>query len=501
MTYYTAKLSAALVLLSVMTVACSEASPGLDPTEPPDTTPPPALSLTLAWSTYFGGSQFDEAREPVVLPGDRLLFSARAVSSGLPVTPGAIQTTFGGGPADTYLGILSADGRTLEAGTYFGGSDMERAAYGMEVAANGDIVFVSGTNSLNIPTTPGAYLEQFNSPEDGGYICRISGNLTTIRWCTYTLGWPRGGLTLAPNEDVIVVGRVLDGAPFTTTPGAYQTDKRGKDDAFVLRLSADGTQALFKTRLGGTGTALGEVAVSATVLNNAIFVSGISQSPDFPVTASAFQKSSTGPRDVFVARLSMDGSQLLYSTLLGGTGQDSPAHPDALTPAGDLIVAGETASPTIPGINGQLSGSADGLIAKFNTAGQTFDWVRFLGGSGVDRVIGRAVDSSGRIFIVGETGSSNFPVTTNALQRNHAGGRDGFIVIMDPSGTILYSTLFGGSGNDWIRGVAVAGPDTFYVLGATTSDDLPITPGVLQTSRGGSEDAFMAKFRITSSGN
>ncbi|HEX6309659.1 MAG TPA: SBBP repeat-containing protein [Longimicrobiales bacterium] len=457
--------------------------------------------MTLDWATYLGGPDFEEAREPIALAGGRVLFSARVVSTNLPTTAGAIQRQYGGGSSDTYLGILSADGRTLEAATYFGGSGFERPAYGMEIANDGDIVFTSGTNSVNLPTTPGAYLTQNTSPADAGFVCRVTASLTSIVWCTYISGWPRGGLALTPTDEVIVVGRVPTGSNFTATAGAYQTAQRGPDDAFVTKLSANGASLIFQTRIGGLNSDIGEVAMSANVVGNDVLVSGISQSPDFPVTANAFQKTSSGPRDVFVVRLSGNGSQLSYSTLLGGSDQDVTSHRDALMPDGSIIVVGRADSHDVQGATGSLRGTSDFLVARFDPAGGNFDWIRYLGGTGTDRGIGRAIDADGRIIVVGETDSRDFPVSTNAVQATYGGGAsDGTIVILDGNGEILYSSYLGGSGDDWIRGVATGPNGTIFVVGSTTSDDLPVSAGALQTTRGGAEDAFIARLTLSSGG-
>ncbi|HEX6135321.1 MAG TPA: hypothetical protein VFZ24_15230, partial [Longimicrobiales bacterium] len=320
-------------LVAFIAAGCGSDSVGPQPQpQPPDSIPtvPSTLSLSLDWSTYLGRGNFEEAREPIALGGGRVLFSLRTLSTNMPTTGGAFQSQFGG-HSDTYLGILSADGSTLEAATYFGGSGMERPAYGMELTTDGDIVFTSGTNSTDLPATSGRYLAQNNSPVDAGYVCRVSPTLTAIRWCTYLDAWPRGGLALTPSNEIIVVGHILQGSLFTATPGAYQSAQRGFDDAFVMKLSADGRTAAFKTRLGGTGNRIGEVAISATYIQGDIVVSGVSQSQDFPVTPGAFQTQSLGPSDFFVARLSGDGSQLEYSTLLSGSDIDAPAHRDAAT--------------------------------------------------------------------------------------------------------------------------------------------------------------------------
>jgi hypothetical protein len=474
------------------------------PTPPPDDTTgngDPTYGLTVQYSTYVGGSGYDEAREPVLLSGGRLLFGTRTKSRDAPTTPGALFRSYLGGVSDTWLGILSADGGSLEAGTYFGGSQMERNPYGMEVTSNGDIVVTSGTSSPDIPTTAGAYRTSLGTTggEGGGYICRLAPTLGTVRWCSYTTGWPRGGLTLDGSDNVIVVGRVPSGADFTATPGAYQTTRRGYDDAFVLKLTSDGSSAMFKTFLGGTGSDLGEVVVSVRSEPNRLILGGISRSRDFPVTSDAPQRVSTGVTDAFSAWLSPDGSTLLYSTILGGANGELMEHKDALMPDGSIVLAGVTSSADLPGAQGSLSGGHDGFVAKLNASGSSFDFVRYIGGNDRDRIIDRVVDSAGRLILVGDTGSRNFPVTAGALQSTFGGGaNDAVVVVLDSSGDILYSTYLGGSGDDWVRGVTIGPDGALYLVGATTSDNFPVTSGAYQRNRAGAEDAFVVKLMPSS---
>jgi hypothetical protein len=374
----------------------------------------------------------------------------------------------------------------------------------MAITSNGDIVFTSGTASPDLPTSAASYRPSLHpAPIPGagdGYVCRISGDLRTMRWCTYTGGgWPRGGLAVDAQDNVVVVGNAYASSIFATTVGVVQPQARGATDAFVLKLSADGRQAIWSTRLGGTEPTGSpqpvEVAGSAKVYPNGdVSVIGVSQSTNFPTTGGAAQTASTGPYDAFAVRLSASGSSIVYSTLLGGSGDDGASHPHVLLPDGSIVFASTTWSADLPFASGARRGTNDGYVAKLNSAGTAFLFVRYFGGSGTEHVLGPAVDAQGRVYVVGGTTSQDFPVTADAIQPSYGGGTsDGFLVVLEADGSVRYATYLGGSGTDLIRGAAVGPGGEVYLIGGTDSDDLPVTPNALQATRRGSEDGILAK--------
>lgn len=472
---------------------------GPPPAPPPPPPPPSSQSYRIEYATYVGGNEFDEAREPVLLSGGRLLFGARARSSDMQTTPGAFQRSFGGGVGDSYLAILSADGSRLEAATYFGGSGMERPPYGIAVASNGDIVFTSGTSSPNIPTTPGAYRPNLHTPvptPGGGYVCRISGDLSVRRWCTYTGGgWPRGGLMLDAQDNVLVVGRT-SGSNFTTTPGVVQRTARGFDDAFVLKLNSSGTDAIFSTRLGGSGANVGEVALSIRQrADGTLSIVGNSRSNDFPTTSGAAQPVSSGPSDAFLAVFNSTATSLVYSTLLSGSGPDGSEHRHMVLPDGTALSTGVTQSTDLPARIGSLRGATDGFLARLRPDGEAFDYVRYLGSSGSEQLLGPVIDSRGNLIVFGNTSSRDLPTTENAIQRDYGGGpTDGVLYILGPDGsTIEMLTYLGWNGDELIRGVAVGPSDELYLVGRTDSSNLPVSSNAFQRSHAIDADAFVIK--------
>ncbi len=209
---------------------------------------------------------------------------------------------------------------------------------------------------------------------------------------------------------------------FPTTTGANQTSFGGTYDAFVTKLNATGTAAVYSTYLGGNDYDGGlRIAVDS---NGNAYVSGATQSTDFPTTAGAFQTTANGGGDAFVTKLNATGTALVYSTYLGGS-RGAEAYGIAVDSSGDAYVTGDTQSSDFPTTAGAFrtsyGGGGDAFVTKLNPAGTALIYSTYLGGSGQDGGIGLALDASGNAFVTGATSSANFPTTTGAYQTS-AGG-------------------------------------------------------------------------------
>ena len=483
---------AAIATTWIVILACGGETPG-SPVSPPAPPPPPsgATGYTMGFSTYLGGEELEEIREPVVLPDGRLLIGARTRSTSMPVTSGAYQPGPGGGVGDSWLGILRADASALDAATYFGGSGMERPPYGLVPLPSGDIVFSSGTTSPNIPTSSQSFAPDLRTPVPApgdGYVCRISGDLGTLRWCTYTGGgWPRGGLAVDASERVWVAGRTVS-ASFFTTPDAIQSTRRGWDDAFLLLLSADGRQAVYSTLVGGSGSDVGEVALSVLVgANGALYVTGNSRSSDFPTVAGAAQPVSTGISDGFALALTSSRA-LSYSTLVGGSAPDFVEHRTFLLPDASQLLAGGTQSslPAIPG-------GARSYMAIVSPDGSGISYIAPPDADKLDHLLGPVMDAEGRLYLFGMTSADDLAVSDGAIQPTYGGGEDGFLIVLAPDfQTVEYATYLGGSGAELVRGVAVAPDGRVYLVGRTSSNDFPVVSPI-QATRGGDDDGFIVR--------
>jgi hypothetical protein len=258
---------------------------------------------------------------------------------------------------------------------------------------------------------------------------------------------------------------------------------------------------VYSTYLGGTSSESGlGIAVDAA---GAAYVTGSTWSSNFPTTPGAFQPTSGGGSDAFVTKLNPAGSALIYSTYLGGSGNDV-GRGIAVDAAGAAYVTGATGStnfPTTPGafqttFGGPLDPEIrrDAFVSKLNPAGNVLSYSTYLGGNQGDDGSGIAVDAAGDAYVTGTTGSTNFPTTPGAFQTTIAGVSDAFVSKLNPAGNaLIYSTYLGGSSSDYGQGIAVDGLGAAYVTGGTYSSNFPTTPGALQTTSGGGQDAFVTK--------
>ena len=301
-------------------------------------------------------------------------------------------------------------------------------------------------------------------------------------------------------------------------PIAYQTSdgKRRPVRAAYRRLGArtfaidlgtyDATRSLvidpilvYSTYLGGSGRDFANgIAVDAGL--NA-YVTGSTNSLDFP-TANAVQAAyGGGAFDAFVSKLNAAGTALVYSTYLGGSGSDS-GRGIAVDSAGNAYVTGETTSanfPTANPIQAVYAGGTDAFLVKLNAAGSALVYSTYLGGTAQDTGNGVAVDGPGNAYVTGETRSANFP-TANALQAVFAGGlRDAFVTKVNAAGSALvYSTYVGGSDQDFGQGIAVDAAGNAAVTGTTISTNFP-TANAVQAANGGFSEAFVFKLNAAGS--
>jgi hypothetical protein len=238
------------------------------------------------------------------------------------------------------------------------------------------------------------------------------------------------------------------------------------------------------------------------------YITGGTVSSDFPTTPGAFDTTYNGgdyTGDAFVTTLNPNGTALVYSTYLGGSGGDV-GYGIAVDSSGNTYITGLTAStdfPTTPGAFDTLyNGAVNGFVSKLNPGGTALVYSTYLGGGNGDECNGIAIDSSGNAYITGYTTSFNFPITSGAFDISYNGAGDGFVCKLNPNGTaLLYSTYLGGKDEDWASGIAIDGSGNAYITGYSGSTDFPTTPEAFETSSHGggynNSDAFVTKVDST----
>jgi hypothetical protein len=256
---------------------------------------------------------------------------------------------------------------------------------------------------------------------------------------------------------------------------------------------------IYGTVIPGSGNDSG-LAVAADAAGNA-YVTGYTSSSDF-LTASPLQAQSAGGKDVFVSKVNAAGTALVYSTYIGGSGDDQ-AQGIAVDSSGNVYVAGWTSSgdfPTHAPLQASLLGIRNAFALKLNAAGSALVYSTYLGGSASDQANGIAIDSTGAAYLTGSTSSTNFPVVS-ALHGSLAasGATNAFITKINAAGTALaYSTYLGGSQSDSGAAIAVDASGNAVITGSATSPDFPVA-GAVQASYAGSGDAFIAKLNAAGS--
>lgn len=451
------------------------------------------IDPVAVFSTFLGGSAANLVRGTAVDSSGNVYVTGHSSSLDLPVTKGAYQTGYGGGTSDVLTGDVMiakySPSGTLLFLTYLGGQK-DDCGWGIAVDASGSVYVTGYTNSTDFPVTQGVIQTKFGGFTGSSYI--------------FTLG-----------------------------------------DAFVSKLSGDGTKLIYSTYLGGLGDD-GAFAIAVDASGDA-YITGTTNSNAFPTSPTAFQKSLHGSGgqeyypafgfplvggDAFVSKLNPTATALLYSTFVGGTGDDV-ATTIALDGLGNAYIGGYTLSYDYPTTTGALKSSfsgaegqneffieGDGFITKLNPSGSALVYSTYVGGSGDDCIAGLTVDGSGDVFATGNTTSPDFQTTSGSFQPKYAGPTvlpffvdqlfgDAFLLKLNPAGNqLVFSTYFGGSGDDYGMGLALDSLGNVILTGFTDSPDFPVTSNALHAQLAGPQpsmddvilgDAFVAQFSPTGS--
>ena len=226
------------------------------------------------------------------------------------------------------------------------------------------------------------------------------------------------------------------------------------------------------------------------------YVTGYTQSTNFPVTAGAVQGAKSGSYDAFVTALNSSATAAVYSTYLGGASEDYGVG-IAVGGGGSAHVLGYTASAGFPVTSGVVQATKasgyDAFVTKLNPSGTApLSYSTFLGGNGDDYGLAIAVDAAGNAYVTGDSASTDFPSTADAIQTALTGMHNAFLTKLNPGATSrLYSSLVGGSGFETGYGVAVDTVGRAYVTGYSVSADFPTTAGAAQRDYGGAAEAFL----------
>lgn len=538
-----------------------------------DRTRPLVIDPVLSYSTYLSGADpsFEEASVTInaiaVDSAGNAYVTGQTTSTDFPTTPGAFDTTCGtdghcGGlplpqdlitlapPSDAFVTKFNADGSGLVYSTYLGGSLWDTAS-AIALDSAGNAYIVGSTNSPDFPTTSGALQRACggdgtcNRTSQGytsydAFLAKLSADGSSLVYSTFLGGSSDdhgAGVALDSAGNAYIAG-FTSSQNFPTTSGAFQrqfnsatceASGRGCSYGFVAKVNPSATSLVYSTLLGGGSEMMAGIAVDAA---GDAYVTGQTQSSSFPTTSGAFQPSFGGGTcmievmsfpcpDAFVSELNPTGSNLLYSSFLGGSDTDA-ANAIAVDATGNVVVAGLTKSsgfPTTPGAFqttfnegacfvplGATPVCTAAFIAEFSTANSGPTSLLFstlLGGTGGESAADVVLDATGDIYVTGYTASMDFP-TLGPIQAANAGGYDAFVTELDSSGaTLLFSTYLGGSGGAMASGLALDSSGDIFVAGITSGSGspsgggFPTTPGAFETNVFGGNVSFVSKISPT----
>ncbi len=504
----------------------------------------------LSYSTYFGGLADDVAWNTVVDTNGFVYVAGETLSAKL-ATVGAVQTNYGGGiwTGDAFVAKFSNNGSNLIFCTYLGGNQ-EDFAYGLAVDNAGDVFLTGATDSPDFPTNNALYPtipgHAYHSPRTGtfynpsAFVAEIDPTGSHLIYSTYFggsgnilqgTGDEGAGIALDSAGNAYVTG-FTSSTNFPATNsliyqlcGTNHTFNRlaGSQNAFLAKIGPGGTNLIYSTYFGGTNVD-GSTGIAVDGAG-CVYIAGITDSTNFPTTTNAFQPlygGLTNPavavNNTFVAKFAPSGTNLIYSTLLGGTNDDQ-AFGIAVDAAGNAYVTGAATSPDFPNTVTNLA-----ILGKSLTNNSTYGYAvttnafltqitwngtnaaigysMIFGGTNldIDAGYGVAVDPAGNVFVCGASSSTSFPVTTNnipditgCLRATNSGGFDAFVIAFSPNaGSVLYSGYLGGVGDDFGNGIAVDPMGDAYIVGSTGSANFP-TNNARQAALNGTTDAFLAK--------
>jgi hypothetical protein len=455
-------------------------------------------ALVSEFTTYFGGSEIEDATKVAFdLDGNTLLIG-QTQSDDLPASEGAFQASYSPGDWDSFVAKFDDSGQQIFA-TYLGGSAYEHVTT-VTVDADNNVIVAGVTWSSEFNTTQDAYQTTYGGNGDGFITVFSPGG--ELLYSTFFGGAGEDwiyGLEFDESGNLMFGG--FTSSDGMATAGAYQGMNGGSSDAFAAKLNlTEGTLTLF-TYFGGPGNDRSWIMTSDSDGN--YLLSGMTQSGFFPTTDGAYQEAYGGGDDAFLTKISANGSTVVFSSYLGGDGDEFGVGLN-VDSNDNIVLCGPTGSSDFPvynALNGAyLGGSFDIYASKWTPVGEIV-FVTYLGGNGTDRAWDSRVDPSDDIVLVARTTSDDLPVLF-ATQENRSRNYDACAIKLASDGQdILASTYVGGLGSDIGEGIAIDPVGHVVISGRTSSDDFPVSPGAFQSENGGGYDAYVCHSVFNHSAN
>lgn len=473
--------------------------------------------VNLLWSTFVGGnlSNGNGYLRDIAVDAAGNVYATGWYTASFPVTAGAYNMSFSGGSgiisavcSDAFVFKLNASGTALLYATYIGGANNEEGG-GIAINSAGEAYITGYTKSSGFPVTAGAYDVTYNGAGNyhDAFFLKLNGAGSALLYSTFLGGSLHNdngnAVCINSSGDAVIAGNTSS-ANFPVTAGAYQVAHGGASDVFICQISPSGNgpaDLIYSTFIGGSA-AENAYGLKLTSAGEPV-ACGYSQSLNFPVTTGSPLLTHSGSNDAVLIKLNSSGSQLLYSTYLGGT-EAEIAKDVFIDNTGHVYLTGYTASPDFPVTQGAYDTSHNGgsartviksdvFVTKVNLQGNGMAdilYSTFVGGTENEGGSGIAVNNKGEVFVSGTTSSPDFPVTSCAYDLSYNataasnGSQDLFLIKLNSTFSYLqYGTFIGGLDADYADPqVELFGEckDQVYLSTTSHSTNFPTTAGVFQ---------------------
>jgi hypothetical protein len=375
--------------------------------------------------------------------------------------------------------------------TYFGKSQIDDFK-GICKDHKGNIYAIGNTTSNDLPVTAGAFQTTYKANYEA-FMVKFD-SCGTLIWCTYfgTNGFDSGEkIAYSSSDSSIVITGFTDGTDLDTTFNCFQPTSNGMNECFLAKFNLNG-QAKWVTYFGGTNS---DFSYAVTIDPKAnIIIGGTSLSPTIHTTTLSFQQNLVGAVDAFITRFNKNG-QLKFSTFYGGSSAED-IHDVTTDVDGNIIGVGGSFSNNLNTSVGCLQPSSNGgmdiYVIKLDSVGNRL-FSTYIGGSGVDDSYGVCTDPQKNIYLTGHTTSNDFYKTAISHQTLIAGSNDNFCLKLTPTGTLVWSTIYGGSSFDLNVHCKIDANNNIYSLINSQSNDFPMLGTANYTVYNGSNEIVITK--------
>jgi hypothetical protein len=451
----------------------------------------------LIYSTFENGRDDDVGYSITIDSAKNPIITGYTWSISFPTTVGVFNTT-NNGTMDIFVLKLNATGKNLIYSTYIGGTGTEEAR-DIDIDSNDNTYITGFTDSNNFPTISGSAYESYNGGITDIIVFKLNPTGNKLLYSTYMGGndYEHGmSIALDSSNNAYITGYTWS-FNYPTTIGAYNVSLSAWEDVIVFKLNPTGTNVIYSAKVGGSEIDYGH-GIAVDNSGNA-YVTGSTESTDFPITTGAFNETNNDSSvDTFVFKLNATGSDLIYSTYIGGTSEDT-GQSITIDSQNNAYITGYTWSNDFPTTEGALKRTyenwTDIFVFKLNTSGDKLIFSTYIGGQDEDYGSDITLDTENNVFIAGHSWSSDFPTTPGAYDKSHDTWEDVIILMLSSTGDrLMYSTYVGGTDADCSYSIVLDTENKAYITGSTESKNFPTTSGANNTVYKDWKDAFILKF-------